>query len=133
MERDGSVWVEGKKRSIAVRKRITPGPGVITVEYEVENREGEPVSLVFASEWNLYAFDDDLAVSEREVRLLEGTLALRTPGADELWTFPLRTLSQSEEGYDIIHQGFCILPVWRVHLSGKGRSRMAIALAEKDA
>ena len=133
MERDGSVWAEGKKRSITVRKRITPGPGVITVEYEVENREGEPVSLVFAPEWNLYASEGDLVVSGREAKLLEENLSLQAPGAEELWTFPLRTLSQSEEGYDIIHQGFCLLPVWRVHLSGKGRSQMAIALAEKNA
>jgi alpha-amylase/alpha-mannosidase (GH57 family) len=132
LERDGSVWADGKKRSIIVRKRIIPGPGVITVEYEVENREGKPVSLVFAPEWNLYAFEGDLIVSGREAKLLEGKLAFQAPGADELWTFPLRTLSQSEEGYDIIHQGFCLLPVWRLHLSGKGRSQMAIVLAEKN-
>ncbi|MCJ7643797.1 MAG: DUF1926 domain-containing protein, partial [Candidatus Aminicenantes bacterium] len=133
LERDGSVWADGKKRLITVRKRITPGPGVITVEYEVENREGEPVSLVFAPEWNLYASEGDLVVSGREAKLLEEKLSLQAPGAEELWTFPLRTLSQSEEGYDIIHQGFCLLPVWRVHLSGKGRSQMVIALAEKNA
>jgi len=133
LERDGGVWAEDNKRLITVRKRITPASGVITVEYEVENREGEPVSLVFAPEWNFYAFEGDLVVSEREARLIDGTLALAAPDADELWPFPLRTLSQSEEGYDIIHQGFCILTVWRVHLSGKGRFQTAIALAEKNA
>lgn len=133
LEREGGVWVEDHKRLITVRKRITPASGVITIEYEVENRERETVSLVFAPEWNLYAFEGDFIVSEREARLRDGTLVLKAPGADELWSFPLRTLSQSEEGYDIIHQGFCILPVWRVHLPGKGRFQTAIALAEKNA
>ena len=131
LERDGSVWVEGKKQSIAVRKCITPGSGAITIEYELENRGGEPVSFVFAPEWNLYACERDLVVCGREAKLLKEKLSLQASGADELWTFPLRSLSQSEEGYDIIHQGFCILPVWRIQLSGKGKTQIIMVLEEK--
>ncbi len=46
---------------------------------------------------------------------------------------PLRTLSQSEKDYDIIHQGFCLLPVRRIRLAGGEGTAFDIELAEKNA
>ena len=52
-------------------------------------------------------------------------------GADAVWSSALRTLSQSEEGFDIIHQGYCLCPVWSMGWTGSGTSRLSIVLKER--
>jgi alpha-amylase len=32
----------------------------------------------------------------------------------KIWSHPITTVSQSESGYELIYQGFCLMPVWRV-------------------
>ena len=44
---------------------------------------------------------------------------------------PIETLSQSEKGYDIIHQGFGILPCWTVTLAGKEEFRARLILTDR--
>ncbi|MBP1769786.1 MAG: hypothetical protein H6P96_404, partial [Candidatus Aminicenantes bacterium] len=82
-------------------------------------------------EWNLLAFPHELErLGPEGVALYGGALRLEPRGADEIWSFPLRTLSQSEEGFDIIHQGYCFCPVWSADLAGKGTKRLSIVLKE---
>ncbi len=42
-----------------------------------------------------------------------------------LWTFPIETVSQSEAGFELVHQSVCLMPHWLVQGTSKanGRSR----------
>ncbi len=129
LERLGVVRTGEESRPLLVRKTISESGPRLTTAYEILNPSEAPLDLFFGSEWNFLAFPEE-AVFEKDRALLYGRLEFRPRGADALWSFPLRTLSQSEGGFDIIHQGFCLLPVWRVHLDGGARVRFSIELGE---
>ena len=48
--------------------------------------------------------------------LCAGRLKWEAEGAS-VRAFPVETLSQSERGYDIIHQGYCLVAFWKIGLS----------------
>lgn len=129
LERLGAVRSEAGARPLVVRKRISEAGRRLAAEYEVLNPSDAPLDLVFGSEWNFLAFPEEAAFEEDRA-LLYGTLAFRPRGADALWRFPLRTLSQSEGGFDIIHQGYCLLPVWRIRLEGGARARFGVEIED---
>lgn len=132
LERHGNVWVEGISRSVSVRKRITPEGGLIIVDYEITNNGDEPISLVFAPEWNFYMIPEEFEAGMGGAGLLNGRLELMAPGASDVWSYPLRTLSQSEQGYDIIHQGYCVLSIWKLRLAGAETASLEIRLVDHD-
>jgi hypothetical protein len=129
LERLGSIRAGTESRPLVVRKTISESGPRLTAAYEIFNPSETPLDLFFGSEWNFLAFPAE-AVFEKDRAILYGRLEFRARGADELWSFPLRTLSQSEGGFDIIHQGFCLLPVWRSRLDGGARFRFSIELGE---
>ncbi|HOI45220.1 MAG TPA: DUF1926 domain-containing protein, partial [Candidatus Aminicenantes bacterium] len=130
LERDGHVWEGDERLAVTVRKKVTPVPKGLRIVYEIENRSAAAVDMIFASEWNFYLLEDEIEERDGVFHLLHGSLALAASGAAELWRFPLRTLSQSEGGYDIIHQGFCLLPVWNFHMTGGGGTSFQMELKE---
>jgi len=131
MERRGGVWAGEDRAPVAVRKTIRSARGALHVDIEIENLSGRALRLTYGSEWNLLAFPHELErLGPKGVALYGGALRLEPRGADEIWSFPLRTLSQSEEGFDIIHQGYCFCPVWSADLAGKGTKRLSIVLKE---
>jgi len=134
LERKGGVWVEGERVPVIVRKELQPGPGFLSVAYEVENLSARALSLRFGSEWNLLAFPEEVEFHRQgPVVLYGGRLAFEPQNPVELWTLPLETLSQSEEGFDIIHQGFSFMPVWALSLAGGQTGRVEILLKERYA
>ena len=48
-----------------------------------------------------------------------------------LWTFPIETVSQSEAGFELVHQSVCIMPHWLVQgdHEGKWSVQMQIRIA----
>jgi Alpha-amylase/4-alpha-glucanotransferase, C-terminal len=72
-------------------------------------------------------------LDDGRVSLSGGALLFEPAGAASLWSFPLRTLSQSEGGFDIIHQGYCLCPVWPLALPPNASQRLSITLKERDA
>jgi len=34
--------------------------------------------------------------------------------APEIWIYPVETVSQTESGYELVYQGFCLMPVWTI-------------------
>lgn len=132
LERRGTVWASGERVPLIVRKRIEPGDGSLRVLIEIENLSGKDLSLTYGSEWNLLAFPHELElVGPGGAALYGGHLLFQPEGATDLWSFALRTLSQSEGGFDIIHQGFCFCPVWPLALAGNGKKRLAVVLKEQ--
>ncbi|HPW18159.1 MAG TPA: DUF1926 domain-containing protein [Candidatus Aminicenantes bacterium] len=134
LERRGSVRGEEGGRPIVLRKTIASAGGALRVDIEIENGAGRPLSLLFGSEWNLLAFPHEYELrDDGRVSLYGGALLFEPAGAAALWAFPLRTLSQSEEGFDIIHQGYCLCPVWPLELAPGTTQRLSVALRESDA
>ncbi len=129
LERLGAVRSGSGTRPLIVRKTISESGPRLEVTYELLNPSEAPLDLLFGSEWSFLAFPEEAAF-ESDLALLYGRLEFRPRGNNELWRFPLRTLSQSEGGFDIIHQGFCILPVWRVHLDGGARARFGVGIED---
>lgn len=132
LEREGTVWQGQEKQPVRVRKAITPAQDRLSVAYTLENLGEKELFLNFGSEWNLYLLPEEFEVGEEEISLLKGKLSLLIQHPTELWHFPLRTLSQSEEGYDIIHQGICLLPVWKIVLPGKQTFSFDFVLKENN-
>jgi 4-alpha-glucanotransferase len=133
LERQGSVGTGADRAPIRVVKTITCAGGAIRTAIDIQNLSGWPVALTYGSEWNLLAFPHEFELDGAAgVSLYGGALAFEPTGAAALWSFALRTLSQSEGGFDIIHQGYCLCPVWSVELSSNGSQSLAIELKERD-
>ncbi len=130
LRREGHLWVDGDRIPVAVKKKIQAGAEGLRIAYEIENSSAKDVSFVFGTEFNFYLLPDEWKTRRGQLLLLGEKLILEFSPASELWAFPLQTLSQSEEGYDIIHQGFCFLPHWKFSLSGKEKFSLAISLRE---
>ncbi len=45
-----------------------------------------------------------------------------------IWTFPIETVSQSEGGFELVHQSVCVIPHWTVRGDVTGRWSVAIDL-----
>ncbi len=116
LERQGHIWQGEEWLSVAVRKEIAPQEGSVRLTYEIKNLSATSLALFFGSEWNFYLVPGEWEEKSNRLVFLGGELELEFSEAPEIWHFPLQTLSQSEEGYDIIHQGMCFLPHWRLSL-----------------
>jgi alpha-amylase len=45
-----------------------------------------------------------------------------------LWSFPIETVSQSEGGFELVHQSVCVMPHWVVQGDSEGRWSVAMDL-----
>jgi len=98
--------------------------------YELSNPGEKALDLIFASEWNFYLLDQEWKIDRNAVSLLKGRWRIEFSPSPRIWHFPLQTLSQSEEGYDIIHQGVCFLPQWQLRLDGGEKVSLKIQWKE---
>src|SRR4029450_13196972 len=63
-------------------------------------------------------------------------VGLKISRPTSIWTFPIETVSQSEGGFELVHQSVCVIPHWLVRgdASGKwsvtGRLTAGTGLAE---
>lgn len=128
--RQGQIWAENERIPIRVTKRIEPIPEGVLITYEVENEGTKKTGLFWGVEWNFYLLPQEWEVRGKTLSLVNGKWLLEFGGGPAIWHFPLQTLSQSEEGYDIIHQGICFLPHWKFSLAGRQKFGMAITLRE---
>ena len=57
-------------------------------------------------------------------------IQLETEQAAHIWTYPVQSVSQSESGFEMIHQGVCVQPHWHVQGDAEGRwsNRMVLKL-----
>lgn len=56
-------------------------------------------------------------------------LVLRSSCLGSLWTFPIETVSQSEGGFELVHQSVVVLPHWYVQAGADGRWSVSMNLA----
>lgn len=121
---NGRIRTESRNVPVAVKKSIDNGPDGLAVGWDINIGEGLTEPLMFCSEWNLLAFPGQVAIEDEGTRLVfrDGLFSVKAEGGS-LRFFPLRTLSQSEKGYDIIHQGYCICALWPID---RGTGRISI-------
>jgi alpha-amylase len=130
LSRLGHIWVGDESVPLKLSKRIRPRGGAVEFLYDFENLTDLELALLFGSEWNFYLLAGEWEISKGSLFLLSGRWRMEYSPPPEIWHFPLETLSQSEEGYDIIRQGVCFLPHWRLHLSGRQKFSLAITWKE---
>ncbi|HXJ75839.1 MAG TPA: alpha-amylase/4-alpha-glucanotransferase domain-containing protein, partial [Candidatus Dormibacteraeota bacterium] len=46
----------------------------------------------------------------------------------DLWAFPVETVSQSEGGFELVHQSVCLHPHWQVRGDAQGRWTVTLIL-----
>lgn len=127
----GLVRTDEGQVPVRIEKDISLGPGgIILLEARILNLSDAPARFVYASEWNLYQFPEETDLVEGAARLCAGRLRLEFKPVPVMRRFPLETLSQSEKGYDIIHQGYCFCPSWTLVLSGREEFRARILLKD---
>jgi alpha-amylase len=56
-------------------------------------------------------------------------VGLKTSRPTNFWTFPVETVSQSEGGFELIHQSVAALPHWLVEADNRGRWSVTIQMA----
>jgi alpha-amylase/alpha-mannosidase (GH57 family) len=131
LSRQGLVRTEQGDIPVRVEKDVTADKnGRVTVDIRVLNLADTDAVFIFASEWNLYQFPEEISFGEGTVRLCSGRIGLEFEPVPVLKRRPIETLSQSEKGYDIIHQGISLLPFWTLSLSGKEEFRARILLTD---
>jgi alpha-amylase len=54
---------------------------------------------------------------------------LRSDRPTHFWTFPVDTVSQSEAGFELVHQSVAVLPHWYVTAGQDGRWGVTMTLA----
>ncbi len=149
--RDGHVG----EHPVRVTKGITLEAGEQTLEvtYLVEGLpRGE--TFHFAVEWNFAGLPSGLAdryfrdprgasLGELGTRLdlhdvdslslvdewLCVGVDLRSDRAMHIWTYPIETVSQSEGGFELVHQSVVVLPHWYITAGADGRWSMTMTLA----
>ena len=148
--RDGNAW--GVPLKITKGFTMEAGSGVIDVAYMIE---GLPPgrSFHFGVEFNLAGLpsgcDDryfhdgrhnrlghlgtklDLA-GVRGVNLVDEWLGidvgLRISEPSSIWTFPIESVSQSEGGFELVHQSIVVMPHWHVVGDASGRWSVTMQL-----
>jgi alpha-amylase len=151
MIREGRVG----ERSIRITKGLTleAGEQSLEVAYLIENLPpGE--AFLFGVEWNFSGMpaglDDRFFRDSRgkslgqlgskldlrdvdSLGLVDQWLCLdvelRSDRPTHVWTFPIETVSQSEAGFELVHQSVAVLPHWYVTAGADGRWSVTMNLA----
>jgi len=114
LERQAEINLTGGQAELKIRKRIRPGIKALLLVYEIENLESRELSLSFTSEWNLSFSEEEYQICPKQVNFFNGQLSLEFPEAENIWVFPIKTVSQSEKDFEIITQGLSLHAVWRL-------------------
>jgi hypothetical protein len=129
LSRRGLVWAGEERIPVALTKRVRPGERTVRVVYRIKNASDRPLTALFAPEMSFSFFPFEFEAAGGRAVFLK-RLVWEAVGTEAVWHFPLRTLSQSESGYDIIHQGICLVPIWRLALKPGDAAEMEIRLED---
>jgi len=151
LTRDGNAW--GVPLRITKGLTIEAGSNVIDVAYLIE---GLPAGRAFhfGVEFNFAGLpagcDDRYFHDGRHVRMghlgtqldlddcrgvnlvdewLGIDVGLRASEPTRLWTYPIGTVSQSEGGFELVHQSVVVMPHWIVKGDASGRWTIAMQLS----
>lgn len=154
--RDGNAW--GVPFKITKAITIEAGSPLLQIAYLLE---GLPRDRQFhmASEWNFAGMpsgaDDRFFYNQSGEHLgqlgtqldlidhqhlglidqwqgIDVFIGLDRPAS--IWTFPIQTVSQSEGGFELVHQSVCVMPHWLVQgdAEGKWSAQMQIRISNSN-
>ena len=143
LSRDGNAWGIPFRLTKAIT--LQAGSSRMEIAYLIEGLPQDR-QLHLALEWNFaampagaddrYFYDNsgsqlghlgshlDLS-SVQQIGLIDGwqgldvCIRLDRPGG--IWAYPIATVSQSEGGYELVHQSVCIMPQWLIQGDREGR------------
>lgn len=156
LRRSGVVKENGHSHPVTIRKSFTFSPDKAEIEahYQITNDGPEEMSGWWGVEFNFtllagdakdrYYFSPDPASNLGNLRT-EGELKnVKTFGmrddwfrfqmemsiepAATLWRYPIESISQSEDGFERIYQGSCLLTHWDLSLGGGKTAEYTIRL-----
>ncbi len=55
-------------------------------------------------------------------------MGLKISKPSEIWTFPVETVSQSEGGFELVHQSVVVQPHWLVHPDAEGKWQVSFEI-----
>ncbi len=141
-----ALTIEGKVsgKAIAIIKRIKlKGKSQIEIEYNLKNLTKDAIDAIFGVEFNLtmpylnsdrykYSAGDKFLAGLNETGSISETdlFSIKDSGnelgvdfkfskkPENIWYFPVKTVSQSERAYELNYQSSCILPKWVVKIPG---------------
>lgn len=151
MRRDGNAW--GIPLTITKAVTLAAGADALEIAYLLEDLPpGRP--LHFAIEWNVAGLpsgaDDRFFTDSDGNRLgqlgqpqdlhnvtglaltdqwLGITVQLHIDRPSGIWAFPVETVSQSEGGFELVHQSVCLQPHWMVTGDANGRWAMKMRVS----
>ncbi len=142
MRRDGNAW--GHPITITKALTLVAAEESLHVTYLLENLPQEP--LHFAIEMNfagLPAGADDRFFADSQgnwlgqlgtqldLKQTDGlsltdqwlgvSVDIELDRESEIWAFPVETVSQSEAGFELVHQSVCVMPHWMIRADASGR------------
>ncbi len=151
LARDG--WAQGREIKITKGVTLAAGSNSLDIAYLLENLPpSQPLHL--AVEFNFAGLpagaDDryfyqgdhkrlgqlgkqlDLHAAE-DIGLVDEWLGIDVRLAanrpTDIWTFPIETVSQSEGGFELVHQSVVVMPHWFVEADAQGRWSVTMTLA----
>src|SRR3989338_3775171 len=138
LTREGKV--NGKAISITKEIRLK-GKKQIEIAYSLKNLSKTAIDSIFGVEFNFtmpylnsdrysYSADDKIlsSLNEKGSVLGPGSFSIKDSGKEldvnlifskkpeDIWYFPVKTVSQSERAYELNYQSSCILPRWSVKI-----------------
>ncbi len=108
-EQAGRLAFRAGDAPIVLRKEFIPLGRKIQVAISIRNESPARIRSLAAVEWNLYQYAEEMERQGNHLRLCRGSLVLAGPEGSALRSRPLETLSQSEKGFDTIHQGYAFI------------------------
>jgi 4-alpha-glucanotransferase len=145
-------------RSIFLEKNITlfKKESRFRMDYILHNKSDQPIETLFASEFNFtMRFADSpeykLFAGKNKFYSLSGQVdergidqvTIRDDGRGEaisilfetacdLWSFPVKTVSQSEKAYELNYQCSAVVPRWNITVSPGGKKTISMEMKFED-
>jgi alpha-amylase len=143
LERDGAVLLAGKRIPLRIEKilELDAAANELVARYTLELTGRSAADLLFAVELNVALLSDDGGQryvhagnrkpigsigdrldlpGRRQLYIVDAwqgfEMAVTCSPAADFWTYPVRTVSQSEASWELHYQSTVILPRWRLRL-----------------
>jgi len=118
---ESDVWLQlrrgSEKVNLVKTLSVNSKEAAVSVCYCLHSVD--PSYSRFGVEFNL-SLNQPSALFEpgREIRIVDRdkriVVTFRFDLAPEIWIYPVETVSQTESGYELVYQGFCLMPVWTI-------------------
>lgn len=119
LNRQGTVWQNDRPLKVEIVKEIIPEKSAIKFVYKVSNLSPEHLSCPLGIEFNLAIFSGEKIEKSEITEWNAGPVNFKSSSVFTLWSYPLETVSLSEDGFERTRQGTSYTFVYRLNLLPK--------------